>query len=465
MAERDRFELDLAAALRDYALGAPTEVRPVDVARHVADAYPRRRGMTARWGFGLSPTLGWALLLIGLLLAAVAGGLVAGAWRADRSILVMASPMPAAPPVAAGTDILATTSAKALPAQATCPPGTNPDTPGPADQDRPAIEYGAVAFDRHAGMIIALTPDNFPRPRTWTFDVCTNTWQRMNPPEEPAWNDPVTLVYDADSDRTLGFARDRLWSYDLAADRWTVVRWFTEEIPYITGWGSGDRTAAVYHDPSGLVIVYDGQAVWAYDIETDTMAPVRQLPDATRPAGTGLPADITIVVYDRARNLLIAASAAPGGVLRQEGLQQESDWAAWLADTSMEIWAFDPETGAWRLLPSEVPARIVWEGAGYFFGPVSRATFDAATGVTVFISADGWVEAYDGERSWSVHPGQPVAGDAADAGRCATLEPVYDAVNGRIVCQAGGGGATAFSTSTGTWRWLLEPTPEPGPPP
>jgi hypothetical protein len=78
MAERDRFELDLAAALRDYAVDAPTEVRPAELAHHFADTYPHGRSVTGRWSFGLSPALAWVLLLIGLLVALVAGTLAVG---------------------------------------------------------------------------------------------------------------------------------------------------------------------------------------------------------------------------------------------------------------------------------------------------------------------------------------------------------------------------------------------------
>lgn len=78
MAERDRFELDLAAALRAYAVDAPTEVRPVEIARHFAETYPHRRGAAGRWSFGLSPALAWILLSIGLLVALVAGTLAVG---------------------------------------------------------------------------------------------------------------------------------------------------------------------------------------------------------------------------------------------------------------------------------------------------------------------------------------------------------------------------------------------------
>jgi WD40 repeat protein len=89
MAERDRFELDLAAALRAYAEEAPTHARPTELARHFATAYPRG-GVTIGWrNVRLGPAIAWALLLVGMLAALIVGGLVAGAWRTDRAIVVV----------------------------------------------------------------------------------------------------------------------------------------------------------------------------------------------------------------------------------------------------------------------------------------------------------------------------------------------------------------------------------------
>lgn len=85
MAERDRFELDLAAYLRSYAQDAPTDVRPAELARHFAEAYPHRRGLTGGWGFRLSPALAWILLSTGLLLALAAGALLVGSPILERT--------------------------------------------------------------------------------------------------------------------------------------------------------------------------------------------------------------------------------------------------------------------------------------------------------------------------------------------------------------------------------------------
>ena len=72
MAEHDRFELDLAAALRAYATDAPTQVRPTELARQFATAYPHGRPVIARWRLGLGPTRALAVLvLLALMLVAL----------------------------------------------------------------------------------------------------------------------------------------------------------------------------------------------------------------------------------------------------------------------------------------------------------------------------------------------------------------------------------------------------------
>ncbi len=100
MAERDLFELDLAAFLRAYAEDAPTQVRPAELARQFATDYPHRRSGFGRWGFAMTPALAWVLLLAGLLLALVVGGLVAGARRPDLGVVIAPSPTSTAMPTA-----------------------------------------------------------------------------------------------------------------------------------------------------------------------------------------------------------------------------------------------------------------------------------------------------------------------------------------------------------------------------
>ncbi len=81
MADRDAFELRFAAAYRAYLDGAP-EIDAPALARSVARAHPRRRTRWAPWPWrpvALGP-VGW-LILLGALLALIAGAIGMGAFR------------------------------------------------------------------------------------------------------------------------------------------------------------------------------------------------------------------------------------------------------------------------------------------------------------------------------------------------------------------------------------------------
>jgi hypothetical protein len=85
MAEREPSELDLRAAFDAYLADAPTQIRPAELAHGLATAHPLGRSALGRWGFGQTPAYAWLLLLVALLLALVAGGLVAGGWRLGQA--------------------------------------------------------------------------------------------------------------------------------------------------------------------------------------------------------------------------------------------------------------------------------------------------------------------------------------------------------------------------------------------
>jgi hypothetical protein len=146
------------------------------------------------------PWVVWVLLLAGLLVALIGGTLLVGSQRERRLPAVV----PNLGPVAK------------------CPPGSTPDKPGPVDQARPPFLYGqAMAFDRHAGKLIAVTGDAYGlAPETWTFDVCTNTWAQMHPNREPPSLEG-DLVHDVDSYVTIGVSSGKAWVYDLQANTWT----------------------------------------------------------------------------------------------------------------------------------------------------------------------------------------------------------------------------------------------------
>ena len=334
----------------------------------------------------------------------------------------------------AGANVLATTQAHALPPEATCPLDTDPDAPGPVHGARPAAGTTATAFDRQSAMIVALVTFPPDSAQTWAFDVCTNAWTRQS--NAPGLVLPV-LVYDADSDLTIalsaarstGRRASRPWSYDLDADRW--VRRSDGPVPTSVAGGSTTPWSylkAAYHDPSGLVVVYDGTRMWAYDVEADRWSSVRQQESADTPAGVYA----TTFSYDPNAATFVAHA--------------DLTW-----DGQQAALTFDPVAGTWRRGP----------GIG-FSGPHCSwvqtfgcaAAFDAATGMTIHVDrgrVDGWDSAQD---TWTTLS----RGKTADAQFVSCRgDSAFDTLNGRLVCLASDGSMAAFTPTTRAWKWLLEP--------
>jgi hypothetical protein len=179
--------------------------------------------------------------------------------------------------------ILATRRAKVAPPAAGCPAGTDPDIAGPIEQQRPPVDFWnlPVAFDQHAGRIVYVDRTGV---ETWTFDVCTNTWQRMNPTGAPIGERHAGLVYDVDSDLTIAFGFEEVSVYDANTNTWTQ--------PSNDTVGTGDGLfvpeGAVYDSTSGLILTTwrtlsspgaaATQELWAYDVDTNTWTEIGALP-------------------------------------------------------------------------------------------------------------------------------------------------------------------------------------------
>ena len=432
MAERDRFELDLAAALRAYALDAPTEVRPTELAQQFAAAYPHGRTALGPWRPVAVPRVAWLLLLLaGLLAAMVAGMLVAGS-QMQRKLPAVVPPFG--------------------PAFA-CPPGSRPDTPGPVDQARPGVFnhldlYTHMAFDRHAGRLLVLAPAaGTPNDvETWTFDVCTNTWAPMNPDQEPSGFAGAKLIYDVDSGVTIAleFNQLRTVAYDLEANTWTEKSFAPDVAGYDArpGWTrSSDLARLTYDAVSGLVVDWNyAGGLWGYDVETDAWTSIRQSnPPAIRISGS-------LFAYDTSvdRVIAYADTGEPGGAA---------------------TWLFDIRTGAWSKSGAVTPD----------FGSDPAIAYDEASERTVIVgggrsaaydaTADRWETLFEGSAS-----GNQPAGCAARPECRQGHQMVYDSVNDRLVLYGGGVPAAAvedwvypddvlaFDLETREWTVLLAPT-------
>ena len=392
MTEGDRFELDLAEALRAYAEEARTQVHSTELAHHFATTYPHRRTRFVPWHLGQTVRLAWALLLlVGLVIAIMGGMLIVGA-----------------PPVPAFE----------------CPAGTNPDEPGPVDQARP-FGWFEAAFDRRAGKLVALAladptvladtddPDIVLPRETWTFDVCTNTWTQMQPNQEPpALNG---LVYDVDSDRTIGVHEvldgepdpyvGNVWTYDLQTDTWTEKGQAPTE------------TLSGYDPVSGLIFVGDS---WSYDVDSDVWTSM----DRTNGRGG-------LCAYDASVDRII---------------DYEAD------ESPAELWLFDLRAGTWSKSRAETPVitNRNWSG------PYTTIVYDEAAERTVVAADNGW-GAYDAtadrwETIFDPEPGEGMG----------PRPMLYDPVNERLIVRGGepepgvSGDLLAFDLATREWTVLLE---------
>jgi hypothetical protein len=288
----------------------------------------------------------------------------------------------------------------------TCPPGTSPGEPGPVDQARPAGFVGHLAFDRRAGRLLALAEAGTGPVETWTFDVCSNTWIRMHPNREPPSFAFRPLVYDVDSDLTIGvdYGPDggplgRVWAYDLATDTWTEKA------------GPTDKELRAYDPLTGLVIA-DGPIgdLWNYDVETATWSPIGQ-PSA---------GEAGVSSYDASVDRFIVLGNRMGG----------------------PSWLFDIRTRTWSR--SGAPTPIVERNWA-----VPTVTYDEAAERTVFVGSSAWASYDAAADRWEVLP--EAGGSLA-----------YDPLNRRLVVLGGTGIAclgdvVAFDLVTRECAVLLGP--------
>jgi hypothetical protein len=434
MAERDRFELDLATALRRYAEDAPTQVRPLELARHLAAAHPHRRSGIGQWRLAAVPRLTWILLmaalLTALLTALLAGTLFVGSQVQRRLPAVV-------PPVVRPV----------LPAFI-CPPGSTPDAPGPANQARPS-DGGPMAFDRAAGKIVMLAGAE-----TWTFDVCTNAWTLMQTGLGAVPDTELALAYDAAADLIVAVDNSdavagppRAWTYDLDANTWTrqgpapdhVVRlWHDAASARVGAWATRSDT-----EPG---------TIWAYDGAADTWAVAGEL-EVRGGYGWNTPGN-DLLAYDAGLDRVVATvTGTPDG-------------------SGVPTRLFDMHTGAVvdEFTVAPWAGQCGWMALMYCYGGAAGAAiaYDEHASRTVVLIA-GYLFGYDaaGDR-WETLYG-PGATDSSDAEASASAASsalvreswsmVSDPVNGRLVVLGGMGGAIlAFDATTREWTVLLDPS-------
>jgi hypothetical protein len=203
--------------------------------------------------------------------------------------------------------------------------------------------------------------------------------------------------------------------------------------PVLTAVSGGSTTPwwylkAAYHDPSGLVVVYDGTRVWAYDVEVDRWFAVRQQERPQTPAGVYA----TTFSYDPNAATFVAPA-----------------FMTW--DGPQATLTFDPVAGTWRRGPG-IGIAVLQCSWVQTFG--CAAAFDPITGMTIRVDRgriDGWDAA---QQTWM----KLSDGTTDDAGVAwCTGGSAFDTLNRRIACVAEDGAIAAFTPSTRHWQWLIEP--------
>lgn len=294
-----------------------------------------------------------------------------------------------------------------------CPAGSVPNEPGPADQARPGIRFSASAvWHGRAGRLLYLEETSRI---VWSFDVCTNRWHAGRAPVGgPPWDRSEaaayppsrgTLVYDEDSDVIVAIAYG-VWTYDLDADAWKH-----KGLPPSLGLGQ-----AVYDPRTGLVIGRNPATaeMWTYDVDTDTWLSVGQrgsLPPREANTGAQLPG------FDRAADRLVLY-------------------------TNTGTWLFDPRARTWAFGGGGAPVVFFISPGGLVYNEANQQTL---------LYGEGVVAAYDmAAKAWQVLYDTRDDGGLDDPSAPGFGYPLaYDPLNKRVLVTKDGLGISAFDPDTG----------------
>ena len=318
------------------------------------------------------------------------------------------------------------TAATDKPGVAQCPAGSTPDEPGPADQERPALDMSiwGAAMDTQSGRVVVF---NSWYDQTWTFDVCSNTWEQAQPKAELNNEGPLLMAYDADDDLTIAVTESGVWSYSVESNTWTHL---TDIVP--TGEPTGVFQDDMTYDPvsgSVLLVRYYPSGMWAFDVEAKTWTEIDQ--------GDVVPGDDAVTLGGSAASLLDFDVEADRLVLTLLG---DMDRRA--------TWTFDPRGRVWTRQDASPPAMYLgWVESG------GEVAYDEAAGLTVALGS-GVLATYSvADDEWTTVGTYPEDSPQNRSGH----RLVYDPVNERTLVFGGSSlyDVWAYDLSNGTWLELV----------
>ncbi|MGQ0796780.1 MAG: Kelch repeat-containing protein [Methanobacteriota archaeon] len=168
----------------------------------------------------------------------------------------------------------------------------------------PAARYHhAMAYDARSDRVLLFGGDTGTdvSDETWSYDVDTDTWALLRPPQAPSPRRGTAMAYDAGSGRIVLFSGnadsvvDDTWSFDFEANRWSLVT--TAAAPRFRFWH-----ALAYDGAKDRVVLYGGATIftrspepvdetWAFDLESAQWTLMSPSPKPPRLYGHGMSYD------------------------------------------------------------------------------------------------------------------------------------------------------------------------------
>ena len=190
------------------------------------------------------------------------------------------------------------------------------------------------------------------------------------------------MLYDVDSDVTVGFNSDGLWVYDAATNAWTE-----QDIPSPSPTSDWLWTGAIYDPLSGLIIGQtasdpqtgnEPQTLMAYDVDTNSWTAVGTVDEPHSLVGYSMELDKLVryrilstegdLLDPRTGNIQpLPPTPDFGGAFGIIDYAADTDTPYVMDIASEDICRFDPDTLGWEPCfdPADgpVPASMVWWGA------------------------------------------------------------------------------------------------------
>jgi hypothetical protein len=301
------------------------------------------------------------------------------------------------------------------------------ETTAPQSGGPPARKHHSASYDpvRHRMLVFGGRSSEGVLGDTWSLDLATRRWTRIEADAQPSARFGATAVYDAPRRRMVLFSGETaqfsflndVWALDLEHDRWSELSPLTTaaatpaKAPKIRYGG-----ASIYDERRDRLVTFAGftderrfNDTWAFDLKTNQWIDLS--PAGPRPLK---------------RCLLTAAHDALGDRMIVYGGQSTGH----LEDS----WAFDLARNTWTEIrnPTIPPGRF-W-GALVYHPEKRRAVLFGGQNNDLGALDDTWALDLDGDR-WEP---LPTAGDSRPAARSGHTA-IYDPVERRMLVFGGQG--------------------------